>query len=81
MGDAKLIIALNVALSLFPMDRVVQKMDIKELSRETTKAGETIAEYEAGKLHIRLIDTYNGMNTLDELLYVIACNKLSERVA
>ena len=56
-------------------------MDIKELRREITETGETVAEFEAGKLHVRLIDTYNDRNTLDELLFVIACNKLSERVA
>jgi len=45
------------------------------------KSGETITEYETGKLRIRLIDTYNDRTTLDELLYVIACNRLAEMVA
>jgi len=53
-------------------------MQVKELYREKTQSGETVVEFEAGKLHVRLISTYGG-NTLDELLYAIACRKFTER--
>ena len=54
-------------------------MQIKEL-RRSIQSGESVIEFTAGKLHVRLIDTYSGRITLDELLYVIACNKLAERL-
>ena len=70
----------RVARSPSPVDRMELKMIINELLRKKAETGETIAEYEAGKLRIRLIESYCGKNTIDELLYFIACNKLSERV-
>jgi hypothetical protein len=56
-------------------------MNIKELRRSIKQGGETVTEFEVGKLHIRLIGTYGGEKTLDELLYIIACNKLAGRLA
>ena len=53
-------------------------MQIKELCRRKIQTGETVAEFEAGHLLVRLIDTYDGKETLDELLYAIACQKLAE---
>ena len=40
---------------------------------------ESVAEFEAGKLLVRLIRTFGEKETLDELLYKIACQKLVER--
>ena len=54
-------------------------MQIKELCRKTNKTGETVVEFESGKILVRLIDTYNDTKTFEELLYAIACRKLAEQ--
>ena len=56
-------------------------MKVKELCRKKTNAGGTIVEFETGKLLVRLNDTYDNKITLDELIYVMACRKLTERQA
>ena len=56
-------------------------MQVKELHRRKTQTDETVVEFEAGKLLVRLINTYDSKRTLDELIYVIACRKLAERLA
>ena len=54
-------------------------MQIKELCRKKKQTGEVVAEFEAGKIIVRLIDTYNSEKSFEELLYIIACRKLNER--
>lgn len=54
-------------------------MQVIERCRKTTCSGKVITEYEAGKLFIRLIGTYGNRATLDDLLYSIACRKITER--
>jgi hypothetical protein len=56
-------------------------MQVTELCREVKPTGETIVEFETGKLLVRLTQTYGSKRTLDEMLYVIACRRLSERMA
>ena len=56
-------------------------MQVKELYRQKTKPDETVVEFEAGKLFVRLINTYDNKRTLDDLIYVMACRKLAERLA
>jgi len=55
-------------------------MQVKEVCRNHKQTGETVVEFEAGNQLVRLIDTYNGEKTLEEMLYVIACQKLTEKV-
>lgn len=56
-------------------------MQIKELCRTENPSGETVVEYEAGKLLVRLIDTYDRAKTFEEMLYVIACRRLAAKLA
>jgi len=56
-------------------------MQIKELHRQQNLNGETIVEIEAGKLRVRLINTYCKQTALDEMLYQMACHKLAKRLA
>ncbi|MDL2273915.1 hypothetical protein LJC34_05185 [Oscillospiraceae bacterium OttesenSCG-928-G22] len=56
-------------------------MQIKELHRKERRPGKTVAEYEVGKLIVRLIDTYDSQKTLEDMLYIIACRKLEQRLA
>ena len=56
-------------------------MQVKELRRDRKQTGETIAEFEAGQLLVRLTGTYGVKETLDDLLYVIACRKLAGKLA
>ena len=56
-------------------------MQVKELHRKKEKNGETIVEVEAGKLLVRLIDTYDSKKTLEEMIYVIACRRLAAKLA
>jgi hypothetical protein len=55
-------------------------MQITELRRSIKQSGENIAEFDTEKIHVRLIDTYSGRISFDDLLYIIACNKLAERL-
>jgi len=56
-------------------------MQVKELRRQKTETNETVVEFEAGKLLVRLINTYDSKRTLDDLIYIMACRKLAERLA
>ena len=56
-------------------------MMVKELRRRKKRNGETVAEFDTGKLLVRLTCSFSGGETLDELLYVLACRKLAERLA
>ena len=53
-------------------------MYAKELCRQKNQTGEMVAEFEVGKLLVRLISTYDSKRTLDELIYVLACRKMAE---
>ena len=55
-------------------------MQVIERCRKITCSGKVITEYEAGTLFIRLIGTYGNRATLDDLLYSIACQKITERL-
>jgi len=54
-------------------------MQIKELQRIQTQSGDTVVELEVGQKIIRLTNSYSIEKTFEELLYVIACRKLTER--
>lgn len=54
-------------------------MQITEVDRQTTRSGEMVAVFKAGKRSIQLIGTFEDRATLDELLYSIACRKIAER--
>ena len=56
-------------------------MTVKELERHVTASGESIAVYQAGKMTVRLVGSFAGEHTLDELLYSIACQKLEDRIS
>ena len=56
-------------------------MKITEINRNSKLNGEIIAEFDAGKLLVRLINSYAHETTLEELIYIIACNRLVERSA
>jgi len=53
-------------------------MEVKELRRDKKQSGENIVEYEADKIIVRLIETYDDKKSFEDLLYVIACRKLAE---
>lgn len=55
-------------------------MQITELERRTIGSGETIAKFKAGKRAIQLVGTFENKATLDDLLYSIACRRISERL-
>lgn len=55
-------------------------MTVKELKREVTASGETIAVYQAGRLTVRLIGSFGEKQSLDELLYTIASQKLADKM-
>jgi hypothetical protein len=56
-------------------------MQVNELCRSKELTGETIVKIEAGKQLVRLINTYTKDKALDEILYVLACRRLAERMA
>ena len=55
-------------------------MQVTELDRRTTCSGEMIARFETGKRSIQLIGTFENKATLDDLLYSIACRRITERL-
>jgi len=56
-------------------------MQVKELNRQTKRTGETVVDFEVDKLRVRLIDTYHKEKSFDEVLYILACRRLAERIA
>ena len=54
-------------------------MQVDQLCRKTKQTGKTIVEFKAEKLLVRLIVTYKKEKTFEELLYSLACDKLTER--
>ena len=56
-------------------------MQVKELHRQEKRSGETVVEIEVDRLRVRLIDTYDNEKTLDDIIYVLACRRLAERIA
>ena len=56
-------------------------MAIKEVNRQDNKDGQTVVEFETDKLVVRLINTYDKRKTLEDMIYVIACRKLADRLA
>ena len=55
-------------------------VNVKELHRQHNNDGQTIVQIETGKLMVRLINTYDKKSTLDEMLYMIACRRLADRI-
>lgn len=55
-------------------------MRVTEVNRRTTCSGEMITEFEAGKRSIQLIGTFGDRAKLDDLLYSIACQRISVRL-
>jgi len=55
-------------------------MQVKELRRKVKRAGVTV-EVEVDKLLVRLIGTYGKENTLEELIYILACRRLEDKLA
>jgi len=56
-------------------------MQITEQSRNTCRSGEVISEFQAGRLSVRLISSFGDRASFDNLLYAIACQKITERMA
>ena len=56
------------------------KMIVKELNRKLNTDGKTVAEYEAGKLHLRIIDSYDNKRSFEDLIYVVACHRLAGQI-
>ena len=57
-------------------------MQIKEMQRlKKEQTGETVVDIEAGRLRVRLINTYNNERLLDEIIYTLACRRFAERMA
>jgi len=56
-------------------------MQAKELRRQTNISGETIVEIEVENMRVRLTSTYDGKATFDEVIYILACDKLADRIA
>jgi hypothetical protein len=56
-------------------------MQVKELCRQEKRVGETVIEMEADKLRVRLIATYDNKETLEDMIYVIACRRLADKLA
>ena len=55
-------------------------MSIRELYRHHNKSGETVVEYEAGDLRVRLTDSYDSGRTFGDLVFVIASRRLAEQI-
>jgi len=55
-------------------------MQVKELRRKTKRTGATV-EFEVDKVLVRLIGTYGKEKTLEELIYILACRKLEDKIA
>jgi hypothetical protein len=55
-------------------------MNVKELNRRKNKKGQIVVEIEADKQMVRLINTYDAKHTLEDMVYTIACQKLSDRL-
>ena len=56
-------------------------MQVVERYRNKTPSGEIITEFDAGKRTILLIGSFEHREAFDDLLYSIACRKISERLA
>ena len=56
-------------------------MQVIERCRSKTHSGEIVSEFDAGRLSILLIGSFGNHETFDDLLYSIACRKISERLA
>ena len=56
-------------------------MQVTELHRQQNQDGQTIVEYKADKLVVRLITTYDKKKSLDEVIYMMACRKLAGKLA
>ena len=55
-------------------------MQVKELRRKAKRTGVTV-EIEADELLVRLIGTYGKEKTLEELIYILACRRLEDKLA
>lgn len=53
-------------------------MKVKELDRWATHSGEVVAQFEAEKQLVQLVGTFANRATLNDLLYTIACRRISE---
>lgn len=56
-------------------------MQVVERCRNKAPSGEIVSEFDTGKLSISLIGSFSNRDTFDDLLYSIACRKISERLA
>jgi len=56
-------------------------MQVKELRRKEKQTGETIVDIKADKLLVRLISTYSNGKTLEEMIYILACCRLEDKIA
>ena len=54
-------------------------MQITEIDRSMIRSGEMISKYTTDKKAISLVGSFQDKNSLDDLLYSIACKRLSER--
>ena len=56
-------------------------MDVKELNRRQEQNGQTIATYEAGKLQVKLVSTYDNNKSFEDHIYAIACRRLADQMS
>ena len=56
-------------------------MQVRELDRRIKRTGEIVVDIEIDKLRVRLISTYDKEKSFDEILYILACRRLAERIA
>ena len=55
-------------------------MQVIAQDRKINRSGEVVSKYETGKMSVELVGTFGDRATLDDLLYSIACHKLSQRL-
>ena len=55
-------------------------MKVKELDRWATHSGEVVVWFETEKRIVQLVGTFANRATLNDLLYTIACRRISERL-
>jgi len=54
-------------------------MQVKELRRKVKRTGVTV-EFEVDNLLVRLIGTYGKEKTLEEMIYILACRRLEDKI-
>lgn len=55
-------------------------VQVVEHDRQVNPSGEVVALFQTTKLSVRLVGSFSNNNTMDDLLYLVASQKLSNRI-